>query len=196
APAAAPAAAAPAAAAPAAAAPAASFAPLPAPPAPRPPRRIALFLAAAALACTRDLVTKHWGFAALGGEGVHRDLLPGWFAFSTTKNTGVVWGMFQDQNRVFTALASLAVPILAILFFSLRHPSLPSALGLGLILGGTSGNLYDRIHFTGVRDFLDVYIIRWPVFNVADACICVGAILFALEVLFRDPDGEPPGRRS
>jgi lipoprotein signal peptidase len=46
---------------------------------------------------------------------------------------------------------------------------------LGLILGGTVGNLYDRVVFNGVRDFLYFYRIDWPVFNVADCCLVVGA---------------------
>ena len=56
---------------------------------------------------------------------------------------------------------------------------------LGLILGGTIGNLYDRIVFNGVRDFLYFYKIEWPVFNVADCCLVVGAgMLLAHAFLF------------
>ena len=48
---------------------------------------------------------------------------------------------------------------------------------LGLILGGTVGNCFDRIVFEGVRDFLYFYKINWPVFNVADCCLVCGAII-------------------
>ena len=48
---------------------------------------------------------------------------------------------------------------------------------LGLILAGTVGNLYDRIVFNGVRDFLFFHLIEWPVFNVADCCLVCGAFL-------------------
>jgi lipoprotein signal peptidase len=54
---------------------------------------------------------------------------------------------------------------------------------LGLILAGTLGNLYDRIVFMGVRDFLDFYLIHWPVFNVADCCLVCGAALLFLQAV-------------
>jgi lipoprotein signal peptidase len=60
---------------------------------------------------------------------------------------------------------------------------------LGLILGGTIGNLFDRIVFNGVRDFLYFYKIEWPVFNVADCCLVVGAgMLLAHAFLFAPAD--------
>jgi signal peptidase II len=46
-----------------------------------------------------------------------------------------------------------------------------------LILAGTLGNLYDRLVFDGVRDFLHFYLIDWPVFNIADCCLVCGAFL-------------------
>jgi len=48
---------------------------------------------------------------------------------------------------------------------------------LGLILAGTLGNLYDRVVFNGVRDFLYFHLIEWPVFNIADCCLVCGAFL-------------------
>jgi signal peptidase II len=58
---------------------------------------------------------------------------------------------------------------------------------LGLILAGTVGNLYDRLVFHGVRDFLYFYKIEWPVFNVADCCLVVGAGLLLLQALLASP---------
>ncbi len=58
---------------------------------------------------------------------------------------------------------------------------------LGLILGGTVGNMYDRIVFHGVRDFLFFYKIDWPVFNVADVCLVCGAFMLVLHALFVKP---------
>lgn len=55
---------------------------------------------------------------------------------------------------------------------------------LGLILGGTVGNLYDRVVFHGVRDFLFFYKIDWPVFNVADCCLVCGATMLVLHAVF------------
>ena len=57
-------------------------------------------------------------------------------------------------------------------------------VALGLILGGTVGNLFDRVVFGGVRDFLYFYLIDWPVFNVADSCLVVGAGLLLVQAVF------------
>ena len=65
-------------------------------------------------------------------------------------------------------------------------------VALGLILGGTLGNLFDRIVFGGVRDFLCFYWFRFPVFNVADSCLVVGASLLLLQAFFAKPKADPP----
>ena len=79
-----------------------------------------------------------------------------------------------------------------ILFWSTR-PSLTCdwllCTALGLILGGTLGNLYDRLVFNGVRDFLHwYYAFEWPVFNVADCCLVVGAGLLLTQAVFHRPE--------
>ena len=53
-----------------------------------------------------------------------------------------------------------------------------------MILAGTIGNLYDRVVFGGVRDFLMWYAFKWPIFNVADCCLVCGASLLLLQALF------------
>ncbi|MGL4422151.1 MAG: signal peptidase II, partial [Gemmataceae bacterium] len=58
------------------------------------------------------------------------------------------------------------------------------SMALGLILGGTLGNFYDRVVFGGVRDFLYFYKIEWPVFNIADCCLVVGAAILLVQALF------------
>jgi lipoprotein signal peptidase len=58
---------------------------------------------------------------------------------------------------------------------------------LGLILAGTLGNLYDRILFNGVRDFFHWdYLYNWPVFNVADCCLVVGAGLLLVQAFAKE----------
>jgi lipoprotein signal peptidase len=76
----------------------------------------------------------------------------------------------------------------------LRKKAQPDRLlfvALGLILGGTLGNLYDRIVFGGVRDFLCFYWFEFPVFNVADSCLVVGASLLLLQAFFAKKAGPP-----
>jgi signal peptidase II len=102
-------------------------------------------------------------------------------------------------NLVF-AIVSMAAAI-AITAWSTRKatgrdPVLCAALGL--ILGGTLGNLYDRLIFGGVRDFLYFYWIEWPVFNVADCCLVCGAFVLMAQALLTRPAGQtlPTGQLS
>jgi lipoprotein signal peptidase len=105
-------------------------------------------------------------------------------------NHGALFGFLRNYetlaNMTF-AVVSLAAAV-GILWWS-RHPSTARdwmlCSALGLILGGTLGNLYDRLVFNGVRDFLHWdYLFDWPVFNVADCCLVCGATLMLLQAFF------------
>ncbi|HXG10376.1 MAG TPA: signal peptidase II [Gemmataceae bacterium] len=93
----------------------------------------------------------------------------------------------------FFAIVSLAAAG-AIVAWSFRRSTARDRVlcaALGLILAGCVGNLYDRIVFAGVRDFLDFYLIRWPVFNVADCCLVCGAALLLAQAFWTSPASVP-----
>jgi signal peptidase II len=102
-------------------------------------------------------------------------------------NQGALFGFLRDHKTLANtgfALISLLAAV-AIIYWS-THPSTARdrwlCAALGLILAGTLGNLYDRIVFNGVRDFLHWnYAFEWPVFNVADCCLVCGAGLLLLQ---------------
>ncbi|MEK7469444.1 MAG: signal peptidase II [Planctomycetota bacterium] len=146
--------------------------------------RRAVFFAVVALAAILDLWSKSYAFEKLGppGRGKHFDVMPG-LRWETAENKGVAWGMLSDRNaRWFIAsLSILALPLIVGSFLRAKAPTWPFTLALSFIAGGTIGNLYDRIATGAVRDFIFVHCINFPVFNVADSFICVGATLFALE---------------
>jgi lipoprotein signal peptidase len=107
-------------------------------------------------------------------------------------NHGALWGIGGSQrgtaNYFFAAVSVLAAG--AILWWGTRgQPRREKWLSaaLGLILGGTIGNFYDRIVFGGVRDFMHFIYIEWPVFNFADCCLVVGAILLLLQAVIVPP---------
>lgn len=111
-------------------------------------------------------------------------------------NKGALFGLFNQHedlaNRVFAAISVLAG--IAIVGWSFRRTAKGDRLlcaALGLILAGTLGNLYDRIVFGGVRDFLYFYYINWPVFNVADCCLVCGAILLLAQAFLAQPVAAP-----
>jgi lipoprotein signal peptidase len=106
-------------------------------------------------------------------------------------NQGALFGLGRDYeayaNGVFAAVSIAAAA--AILYWSFRPNAardLWVSAALGLILAGTLGNLYDRLVFNGVRDFLHWnYLFDWPVFNVADSCLVCGACLLLLQAFLR-----------
>ncbi|MBN9518727.1 signal peptidase II [bacterium] len=112
-------------------------------------------------------------------------------------NHGALFGMgggAKGMANAFFATVSL-VAATAILTWGLRGaPSRERWLSaaLGLILGGTLGNFYDRLVFGGVRDFMYFYYIEWPVFNFADCCLVVGAALLLLQAAFAPPPPAAP----
>lgn len=93
------------------------------------------------------------------------------FAITFVKNTGAVWGFFQDSNTLFIWISLIAIGLLLYYYDSLPENSY---LYFVLVLGGIVGNLIDRIFRGFVVDFIDFKF--WPVFNIADAAIVVGII--------------------
>jgi len=99
-------------------------------------------------------------------------------------NTGVAFGMFQDKNLLFSILA-LAISVFLIIFYpKLTEEDWFLRIALGMQLGGSLGNLIDRITIGHVTDFISVG--NFPVFNIADASISVGVVVMILGLWFED----------
>lgn len=153
-----------------------------------------------------DVIPGWFGFIAQYNPPVRRDPEEGWRkglqTVSSPKlphvNRGALFGMGANQdgspeaeqqaenaNNLFAVISLIAaggICVWAVLRGKRADAWICAALGL--ILGGTVGNLYDRVVFYGVRDFLFFYKIDWPVFNVADCCLVCGAIMLVLHALF------------
>jgi lipoprotein signal peptidase len=114
-------------------------------------------------------------------------------------NEGALFGLLGQLGvsaNFFFAVVSMVAAVAILLWASRRSAGRDGALcvALGLILGGTLGNLYDRLVFGGVRDFLYWHWkddFRWPVFNIADCCLVFGAGLLLLQALFAKPAAKP-----
>jgi signal peptidase II len=147
--------------------------------------RLALYLyGIAVLVYAVDRVTKWVVLRELAGRPPI-DVIPGVVRLRYTTNTGGAFGLFGGQAWLFF-IATLVV-CLVIAAASTRLASLPSAVGLGLILGGALGNLTDRLVRgpRGVVDFIDFQ--RWPVFNAADSAIVIGAfVILVAGIVHRD----------
>jgi len=114
-------------------------------------------------------------------------------------NRGALFGWGNSENATDGWNSFFATVSLAAACFILVWAARPNVaqdrflnIALGLILGGTLGNLYDRVVFGGVRDFLHWYAgYSWPDFNIADSCLVCGAcILFVHSFFVRDAEDE------
>lgn len=96
-------------------------------------------------------------------------------------NRGAAFGFFQNQLFLFVLISLFAI---GLILYNLRNKknSIILKLSLSLILGGSVGNLIDRLRFGFVIDFLDLRI--WPVFNIADSVITIAALVLSWELLF------------
>lgn len=120
-----------------------------------------------------------------------RTVIPGLVDIIHVHNAGVAFGLLNDSDLPFKGWLTTALAVLALvgIGFYARHVRPEERLaraGLSLILGGAVGNLADRLRQSYVIDFLDVYWRGWHfwAFNIADACITVGAILVFVDLLF------------
>ena len=108
-----------------------------------------------------------------------------WIRWYYTTNTGAGFSIFYNQTLFLTIVSLL---ILGFLIY--YYPRLPRQLlvqtAIFLIVGGSIGNLIDRIVLGRVTDFVDLGVggLRWPTFNIADSAICIAAILIVVYWMF------------
>jgi len=128
-----------------------------------------------------DQVTK---FLVVKNLSLHQSLpvIKGVLHLSLVYNRGVAFGLFKGLNTFFILAAALAVILIYLNLKNLGWRKITlAAAALSLILAGAIGNLIDRVMFGHVIDFLDLRI--WPVFNIADSAITIGAVLLACSIL-------------
>ena len=134
-----------------------------------------------------DLVSKSLVFSfLLRTQGGKFEVWPGVFRLSLAFNTGGPFSVFMGHNWLLVGVTVVALLVILYLYVgSVTRGRLLAVIALALIAAGALGNLVDRVLYQEVRDFLDFHIINYPVFNVADVFITVGAVLLAVELLRR-----------
>jgi signal peptidase II len=148
----------------------------------------AAYLFAAAALYMADQASKAWALQRLKTGEVVR-VIDGFVQLSYAENPGIAFGQLQEGGQfgrwMLAALASLAVVGLLLYFFRTRRTDDRLLGAIALLLAGVGGNLTDRIRLGHVIDFIDVFVgsYQWPTFNVADAAICAGAALLALDLI-------------
>ena len=161
----------------------------------------AIFFSVAGLACTVDQLLKFYLFSLPGQEIWRMEIGPAAAGLEKALNTGAVFGLGQGMNMYFTVLSAaflIAMVPFFLIYFLPSRGGVFSSFAAGLAYGGVAGNFVDRILFDHVRDFIllewDGYI--WPLFNIADACICVGVAYFAVRILFEKEESAAQGTRT
>jgi signal peptidase II len=157
-------------------------------------KRLQFLLGLSAIVILLDRITKIWVSRHIE-IGAARTIIPGVFSISHVMNDGAAFSLFSYSSRpqlVRVMLISFSVIAALAVFVSLLKTGrqiTATTVALALILGGAIGNVYDRLAYGTVIDFLEVHIIvghwnyHWPDFNIADSAIVVGGILLFLGAL-------------
>lgn len=149
------------------------------------------FFLAVLLGIVIDLASKQRIFSWLAGQP-NFVLIPNVLQLQLAWNPGAAFSILSNQKWVLLALTSTL--ILAMVWYYLhvwRTARATLLIALALLMIGAVGNLYDRLLYQHVRDFIDFMpniplIGHWAVFNVADICITIGVSLYVIHLLFLD----------
>ena len=132
-----------------------------------------------------DRITKYWALSKLrDSNGII--IIKDFFSFDYLENRGAAWGIFQNK-MLFLSIITILVLTAVILFLIIKKPkSILLRISLSFIISGALGNLYDRLYYKKVVDFIHVYykqVYNYPTFNVADIFVVIGTVLLAIYIL-------------
>ena len=114
------------------------------------------------------------------------EVIPKILQLVNVKNTGAAFSLLSGRTNLLS-IVSIAVCVVLLWYLIVKKPKNKLLLtSLGMILGGAAGNLIDRVFRSFVVDYIEVCFIQFPVFNLADIAITVGAVLLMIYVIFFD----------
>lgn len=138
-----------------------------------------------------DQVLKNY-FKTNYSSGREDYIIDGFFYFTYSFNTGAAFSLFADKPwgmTFFKVLTCVALVLFVLLYvYSCKKRYKFLTIALVLVLSGTIGNFIDRIMYNGVVDFVGLIFFGWrfPIFNFADVCMCIGVIMTIIHFLFLD----------
>jgi len=136
-----------------------------------------------------------WLVKAYLSPTVSLPILPNVFQLTLSYNTGAAFSMFRQQPQLLAGFTVLLFCALLIYAVRKQYYYRGELTAMGLILGGALGNLLDRLLWGKVTDFLDVVIIRYPIFNIADSLIFIG-VLWLVLLYLRQPNTSQPSNNN
>ena len=136
-----------------------------------------------------DQITKYW-IQNTPAMHTHIEVIKNFLYITYVKNTGAAWSMLENQTVFLIVIAVIETIILIYFLLKVRKDKskLLYTIALSLMIGGAIGNLYDRIQFGFVRDFIDTYPFgyNFPVFNIADSALTIGVILVLIQMFLEE----------
>lgn len=117
-------------------------------------------------------------------DGQETPVLKGIFSIFSTHNTGGAWSIFSNATLVLIIVSCVFIVGIVMFNYYLKTKTYFYAISMGILLSGAVCNLYDRMAFGYVRDFIKLEFINFPVFNIADMAICIGVALLAIYFIF------------
>ncbi len=130
-----------------------------------------------------DQITKLWAVKSLRPVG-EIPIIEGVFNLRYVENTGAAFSILQGKTFLLTVIPIVACAVMIYILAAGKMRSRLGTWGVTLIFSGALGNLIDRIFRGAVVDMFDFELINFPVFNVADICVTVGAVLFFIYAIF------------
>ncbi|MDA9753427.1 signal peptidase II [Candidatus Pelagibacter sp.] len=135
-----------------------------------------------------DRISKYYILELFDSAKQYNIPITSFLNFNLIWNNGIAFGLFSFNNEFYYSFVTLIIIIitLIVLFFAFKSKSLEKA-GFSMIFGGSLGNIFDRVNYGGVIDFIDLHInnIHWFIFNIADIFITLGVIILISLELFK-----------
>ena len=138
-----------------------------------------------------DRVTKLWIISIFNSENNLEIKISSFINLNLIWNKGIAFGLFSYGEKFeYNLLTGLIIMIIAIVFWMIIKTKGLEKYGFLMILGGALGNIFDRLYYSAVPDFIDIYYknFHWFVFNVADIFITVGVLMLIInEITIKNP---------
>lgn len=157
--------------------------------------RFAFGLVVALVVLVLDQASKWWIVSrVITPETPVVEVWPPFFRLVMVWNHGISFGIFAGSRQPLPLIALALVIVGVLLVWLHRNGSVLLAFALGAVIGGAVGNMWDRLHYGAVVDFLDFSIAgyHWPAFNIADSAIFIGVVLLTFSSMFMETPRTPP----
>ncbi|MBY0450378.1 MAG: signal peptidase II [Cyanobacteria bacterium] len=123
-----------------------------------------------------DRLSKYWAISKLS-LGKSLPCLPSLLQWTLTHNTGAAFSLGADQPGLLLLVSGILFLGILCFVFSQKQLTMLETFGYGLILGGAASNLWDRLFYGAVIDYIDIVAVGFPIFNLADMLIFSGVVL-------------------